>query len=72
MTGTAEMMQATMKALTEIYPRYGVVLLIMDPGSEEGRRTNYVSNCDRADMLAALKEIIARFEGRVQEGGGKQ
>ena len=72
MTKATEIMQATMKGLTGMYPGYGIVLLIMDPGSEEGRRTNYVSNCDRADMLAALKEITARFEGRVQEGGGKQ
>lgn len=45
----------------------GFVLLAFPFGVEEGRRVNYVSNAPREDMLPALKEIVARFEGRVQE-----
>lgn len=50
----------------------GFVLLAFPFGSQDGRRVNYISNAERADMLAALKEIVARFEGRVQETGTRQ
>lgn len=50
----------------------GFVLLAFPIGTEEGRRVNYVSNCHRDDMLAALKEIVARFEGRLVETDTKQ
>lgn len=38
----------------------------------EGGRVNYVSNADRADMLTAVKEWLARAEGRIQETETKQ
>ena len=50
----------------------GFVLLAFPFGVEEGRRVNYVSNASREDMLAALKEIVARFEGRLIETETKQ
>lgn len=46
--------------------RNGFVLLVFPFNGPEGQRTNYVSNADRASMIVALKEIVARFEGRVQ------
>lgn len=49
--------------------RVGFALLVFPLNGPEGQRTNYVSNGRRNDMLAALKEVIARFEGRHQEGG---
>jgi hypothetical protein len=34
-------------------------------------RVNYIGNGARADMLLVLKELVARWEGRVPEEGGK-
>jgi hypothetical protein len=47
----------------------GFVLLMFDMNSPDGRM-NYISNANRDDMLCALKELIANFEGRMssQEG----
>ena len=42
----------------------GFVLLMFPFGAEEGARTNYISNADRRDIVVALKEIVARFEGQ--------
>lgn len=59
-------MQATMRGLTEIYPGYGLALLIFDTGKIEAGQMNWVSNCNRADMIVALKEMVAQLEGRTQ------
>lgn len=34
----------------------------------DDRRSNYISNANREDMLAAMKEFIARSEGRFAAG----
>lgn len=47
--------------------RIGFALFVFPTNMPRGARTNYVSNCNRADMIAALKEVLARFEGRVPE-----
>lgn len=47
----------------------GFVLLVFPFGGPEGARTNYISNADRKDMLVALKEIVARFEGQADVRG---
>lgn len=44
--------------------KVGFVLLISEFGKIEGGRVNYISNGDRADMIAMMKEYIARAEGR--------
>ena len=44
--------------------RNGFVLLIFPFGAEVGRRTNYVSNANRRDVIIAMKEIVARLEGQ--------
>jgi hypothetical protein len=49
--------------------RLGFVIMVFPFDAPEGARTNYVSNADREDMIVALKEVVARFEGRRQEGG---
>lgn len=51
--------------------RVGFVLLTAEFGHIEGGRVNYISNADRADMIAMMKEYIARAEGRYVEAGGK-
>ncbi len=42
----------------------GFVLLMFPFDAAEGARTNYISNADRRDIVVALKEIVARFEGQ--------
>ena len=49
--------------------RVGFVLLQFSFDGPEGARTNYISNVERGDMLVALKEMVARFEGQHHEGG---
>lgn len=49
--------------------KYGFVLLVIEREGDMGSKTNYVSNCQRADILVALKEITARFEGQAQQSG---
>jgi TolB-like protein len=43
----------------------GFVLLVFPFNAPKGARTNYVSNGQREDIVTALKEIVARFEGGV-------
>jgi hypothetical protein len=42
----------------------GFCLLVFERNTSEGRM-NYISNSNRSDMLVALKEFIAKCEGRV-------
>ena len=46
----------------------GFALLVFDLNSTEGRM-NWISNAEREGMMAALKEFIAKHDGRYQEGG---
>lgn len=67
-----DQMTAIMQALTEVFPGYGVALMVFDMGKpDEPRksgRLNYICNADRDSMIIALKEFIARHEGRVVDG----
>jgi len=47
----------------------GFVVLVFPKEGPEGARTNYVSNCDRKDIIAAMKEVVARFEGQEYQTG---
>ena len=49
--------------------KYGFVLLVAEFGDIAEGRVNYVSNGDKATMVAMLKEYLARLEGRYQDGG---
>lgn len=49
--------------------RNGFVLLVFPFGGEPGKRCNYVSNGERADIVVLLKEMIARFEGQPEQSG---
>lgn len=42
-------------------------LFLFPFGAGDDHRSNYISNASREDMLATLKEFIARREGRYQE-----
>ncbi len=65
MKSTGDAMQdIVMGVLVKAFPGCAITLLISPFSAPEGARTHYVSNANRADMLVALKEIVARFEGR--------
>lgn len=40
----------------------GFVILVFPRDGEEGQRVNYVSNCERVEMTAAIREVVERFE----------
>jgi hypothetical protein len=63
MDRTNAAMRAAMQALEEAFPGTGIALL-MWPKDRDEQRVNYIGNCPRPDMLAAMKEIVARWEGR--------
>lgn len=50
--------------------RIGFCLLMAEFGKIDGGRVNYISNADRADMIAMVKEWLARAESRYHEQGG--
>jgi hypothetical protein len=54
-------------AIRESGGGYGFALLVFPFGDDPGGRMNYVSNARREDMLVAMKEFIARNEGRYEE-----
>lgn len=69
-----DVMQAIAKALDESLngregKKTGFVVLLFPLDQPEGSRTNYVSNCDRKDIVVALKEVVARFEGQALQSG---
>jgi hypothetical protein len=57
------LMTDTMVALTKSFPGMGVGLMVFD--LDKPGRMNWISNANRADMIVAMKEFIARNEGRV-------
>lgn len=74
MTETQELMRALAKTLDGLLndasgKTTGFVLLTFPFDGPAGQRTNYIANCDRADVVVALKEIVARFEGQPQQSG---
>ena len=75
MSDTAKIMQSMASALDEVLNQKGkpktngFVLLVFPFDGPEGQRTNYVSNGKREDIIVALKEMIARFEGQPHQSG---
>jgi hypothetical protein len=45
------------------------VLLVADFG--DAKRCNYISNADRSDCVAMMREVTARFQGQPQSKGGR-
>ena len=70
---TRGQMNAVAEVLAEMMaPGYGFTLLVFKLGTSDGRM-NYISSAERGDMITAMKELIANFEGRVMEAPkGKQ
>lgn len=75
MSDTQHLMQSLAKGIDEILngnvmpKKNGFVVLVFPFDQVEDARTNYVSNCDRRDIIAALKEVVARFEGQPYQTG---
>lgn len=46
----------------------GFVLLVAEFGQITDGRVNYISNGQRQDMIAMLREYLARVEGRAHTG----
>lgn len=68
MNGIAEGLDEIFNGKGKAEPkRVGFVLLTFEFGRTEGGRVNYISNANRADQIAAMKEWIARAEGRYSE-----
>jgi hypothetical protein len=68
-----EQMQAVARAVDHVFngdvrpKRTGFVLLVFPFGDAQSDRINYLSNGVREDVITAMKELIARFEGRHPE-----
>lgn len=50
--------------------KVGFALLVFEPGDRPS--VNYISNCERRDILVAMKEFVAHHEGRVVSAETKQ
>lgn len=57
-------MNAIAGVLEDLLKPFGFCLLVFDKNTPSGRM-NYICNCDRDDMVTAMKEFIANHEGRV-------
>ncbi|WP_347558523.1 hypothetical protein [Robbsia sp. KACC 23696] len=65
-----ELMQALAHALSQtLGPNVGFVLLTANFGQIGGGRVNYISNGRREDMVAMMREYLARVDGNYHEGG---
>ena len=49
--------------------RWAFVLLTAEFGVIRDGRVNYISNGEREDMVAMLRELLARFEGQPHQEG---
>lgn len=47
--------------------KFGFALLVYELDKPMAGRVNYVGNGKREDVLAALKEVVGRWEGRYTE-----
>ncbi len=51
--------------------RFGFCLFVAEFGKIDNGRVNFISIGERADMIAMVKEWLARAEGRYSETGGR-
>ena len=65
--------QIIARTIKERGENYGFALLVFPMGeAQAGDRMNYISNAHRGDMIVAMKEFIAKAEGRYDDGAEKQ
>ncbi len=48
---------------------HGFVLLVFPFDADGETMVSHVANCDRKDMIAALKSLVAKFEGQADVKG---
>lgn len=75
MNGLAQMLDEAFNGKVKAADRStGFALLVFPFGltHTDKDRVNYISNAEREDMLVAMKEFIARAEGRHHEAEMKQ
>ena len=56
-----------MQALDETFEaihgeRIGITLFLLEIGRDDGSNVTYISNCNRDEMIAAVKEWLGRVE----------
>ena len=56
--------------LDALFTGSGFVLLVFNPGEGDERRVNFIANMDEAPSLAAMKDFVARVEGRIADRPG--
>lgn len=66
-----ETMNKVAELLGGLFKGYGFTLLVFPFGPRDDGRMNYISNAQRPDMLLAMKEFIARHEGRSADSSAK-
>lgn len=75
MTDTKDVMNAIASAIDEaVNPKgrpktVGFVVLLFPFDGQPGNRVDYISNAKREDVVIALKEMVARFEGQPRQTG---
>jgi hypothetical protein len=70
-------MNATAAALDELFNgaakgkdrKVAFMLLVSEFGQIDGGRVNYISNGERSDCRAMLKELLARWDGQPEQSG---
>ena len=67
MTEEQAIYQACMGSLVKLFPNCAITLLVTPFHAPAGARANYVSNTPRANMIVAMKEVVARLEGRAHD-----
>jgi hypothetical protein len=78
MTTPKEILQGVAKGLDDVFngpvrpKKYGFALLVFEFGKTDNGMVDYVSNAERNDMITAMKEWVARAEGRVIDTETKQ
>jgi hypothetical protein len=58
------------RLLAKAFKGFGFTLLVFDFNALNGGRMNYISNAQRPDMIAAMKEFIAADEARAHAAPG--
>lgn len=68
MNGIARAIDQIVKEFSEVSgEKYGFAFFMFKMGHGDDHRFNYISNAVREDMIATLKEFIAKNEGTYQE-----
>ncbi len=63
---TAVILRGLAKAIEHLLPDHAFVVLIA-PFGNDAADANYIANSPREDMIALMKEVIARLEGRAHD-----